>query len=118
MGSGCWSGVGGGMGSAVEALARDLLPHLMKEEQILFPWILSGRQPAPRPPILVMEHEHQAAGALLESIKALTDDFQPPVGACATWRVLYARLEAFDLSLRAHIHLENNVLFPRVLSGV
>lgn len=55
-------------------------------------------------------------GVIAEMNQALTDDFTPPEGACMTWRTLYARLERFDLELRHHIHLENNVLFPRVLA--
>jgi len=107
----------GALAQAVRSLAGELLPHLAKEEQILFPWILSSRQPAPAAPIQCMEAEHDAAGTLLQTIRDLTDGFQPPEGACTTWRNLYARLEKFDLDLRNHIHLENNVLHPRALGA-
>jgi regulator of cell morphogenesis and NO signaling len=103
--------------ATVYGLADELLPHMMKEEQVLFPWILSGRQPRPEAPISVMKHEHVVAGELLERAKQLTDTFTPPAEACHTWRNLYARLEEFDSELRQHIHLENNVLFPRVLGS-
>jgi len=100
------------LADTVRAMTRDLLPHMQKEEQILFPWILDARQPSPQGPIAVMEHEHEQVAILLADAKALTDDFTPPPGACNTWTNLYARLEAFDLDLREHIHLENNILFP------
>ncbi len=100
---------------AVFELSSDLSGHMMKEEAILFPWILSNRQPGPMGPIQVMLMEHDAAGRLLEKIATLTDDFQAPDGACATWRSLYAGLQKMDEELRTHIHLENNILFPRVL---
>ncbi|MEY3015200.1 MAG: hypothetical protein RIT45_3935 [Pseudomonadota bacterium] len=55
--------------------------------------------------------------AVLVRMQKLTDGFTPPAGTCNTWRALYAGLEALDADLREHIHLENNVLFPRALSG-
>ncbi len=87
--------------------------HMEKEEMVLFPWIATGRQPPPGPPIVVMEDEHLKATESLAQLRTLTDNFHPPEDACATWRNLYERLEASDHTLRAHIHLENHVLFPR-----
>jgi len=101
---------------AVHALSDELLPHMMKEEQILFPWILSGRMPPPMGPIQVMLMEHEAAGKLLEQVVTLTDNFQPPSGACTTWRNLYALLQHLDQDLRTHIHLENNILFAKAVA--
>ncbi len=106
----------GGLAKAVRFLADDLSVHMKKEELVLFPWILNGRQPKPVAPISAMRHEHEEAGAALEELRTLTDNFTPPNGACMTWRTLYARLERFDSDLRHHIHLENNILFPRVLA--
>jgi len=65
----------------------------------------------------MMEAEHHQAAQSLTQLRALTDDFTAPEGACMTWRNLYARLENFDHTLRAHIHLENHVLFPRALTA-
>ena len=94
-------------------LHEELVPHLEKEEQVLFPWVLSGR-PVPRAgPIAVMLRDHDDAVELLGELRELTDDYEAPVGACNSWRALWAGLEALDRDLTEHIHLENNVLFPR-----
>ncbi len=103
------------LAESVHALAAELLPHAAKEELVLFPWIIQQRQPRPTGPISVMRNEHEVAGALLERVKELTDGFTPPAEACNTWRNLFARLADFDAELREHIHLENNILFPRAL---
>ncbi len=103
---------------------RELEDHAMKEEQILFPWIerLESGVPEAGPfgasvsqPILCMEHEHDDAGAALEKMRELTDDFQPPADACNTWRVLYASLAALEQDMHTHIHKENSILFPRAM---
>lgn len=98
-------------------LHADLVPHMMKEERVLFPWIESGDGRTAGQPIRVMLDEHDTAGALLDRIRTLTDTFHPPAAACATWRALWKGLEALDADLRQHIHLENNILFPRALAG-
>jgi len=67
-------------------------------------------------PIAVMEREHHGAGDALEEIRALTGNYNPPPYACATVRALYAGLEALEKDLHIHIHLENNVLFPRAIA--
>jgi regulator of cell morphogenesis and NO signaling len=95
------------------ALKDDLEPHLEKEERILFPWILSGRPVPPRGPIERMMFELDQAGQLLEQLRELTGNYEVPPGACNTWRALWNGLEALDRELREHIHLENNILFPR-----
>lgn len=100
---------------SIHALTEELLPHMQKEERVLFPWILAGRVPGPHAPISVMRREHESAGELLALIGDLTGGFTPPPEACNTWRNLYARLAEFDSALRRHIHLENFVLFPRAL---
>ncbi|MGL5006805.1 MAG: iron-sulfur cluster repair di-iron protein [Plesiomonas sp.] len=107
----------------IRALMDDLLPHLMKEEQILFPAMLnliSGVQEQTcfghiSNPIRVMEHEHQDAGDIMANLREMTNGFTPPEYACTTWRVCLATLAEFEADLHQHIHLENNLLFPRML---
>ena len=107
-------------------LHAELLPHMMKEENILFPFItrletaISEDRPAPfapfgqlRNPITVMMAEHESAGEILENIRTLSNDFTVPDDACFSYRTLYKTLEELELDLHQHIHLENNVLFPR-----
>ena len=107
-------------------LAKELLAHLQKEEDILFPAIKKIEQNALNEkrsassdnltiPILVMEHEHEAAGDLLKSIQSLTKHFIPPAFACPTFIITYKMLEEFNNDLMQHIHLENNILFPKAL---
>lgn len=97
------------------ALKAELEPHMMKEEQILFPMIKSGNGAMAQGPVMVMRHEHDDAGGMLKRLRELTDDYVPPAGACNTWRALWSALADLERSLHEHIHLENNVLFPRAL---
>jgi regulator of cell morphogenesis and NO signaling len=110
------------------SLSQELAAHMPKEEQVLFPHIERMEQAAqsgvsiPPPffgtvqrPIGVMMAEHDEAGALLAQIRSLTDNFTPPDGACPTFIALYRALEDFERDLHRHVHLENNVLFPRAL---
>lgn len=108
-------------------LAEELLSHMSKEEMILFPAVQEleaahqeGRRPqtrfpsgALRMPISVMEQEHEHAGSLLVALRELTSGYAPPEWACNTFRGLYAGLEELERDLHVHIHLENNILFPR-----
>lgn len=94
-----------------------MLEHMAKEEEILFPLIRAGRGAECQAPIAVMDAEHLQHGDTLEHLAKLTDNFQPPAGACTTWRALYLRLEQLHHDLMDHIHLENHVLFPRALAG-
>lgn len=109
-------------------IADELQMHLMKEEEILFPYIralaAAAEQGTPPPPnmfgtvmnpIRMMEAEHQSAGNELEIVRALTHNFTVPADGCATYRVCFEELSAFDRDLRLHIHLENNMLFPKGL---
>lgn len=89
--------------------------HMLKEEEILFPMIRSGAGAMAGAPVRVMEREHVEHGRDLESLRRRTDDFTPPPEACETWRALYLGLEQLERDLLEHIHLENNVLFPRAL---
>lgn len=68
-------------------------------------------------PISVMEHEHDDAGRDVEVVKELTNGVVPPEGACNTWRALYSGINEFITDLMEHIHLENNLLFPRAPRG-
>jgi regulator of cell morphogenesis and NO signaling len=102
-------------------LSADLLAHMRKEERVLFPAIDALevgtlRQPFPiAAPIAVMEHEHEHAGALLAELRSLTDGYQVPEWGCATVRALYQALSGLESAMHVHVHLENNVLFPRAL---
>jgi regulator of cell morphogenesis and NO signaling len=91
--------------------------HLTKEEQILFPLILSGRGHNAYMPIQVMMEEHEDHGSNLRRIRALTQDLRLPDSACASWRELYRALGELEAELMDHIHLENSILFPRALAA-
>ncbi|MDC3378793.1 iron-sulfur cluster repair di-iron protein [Planctomycetota bacterium] len=99
------------------ALKDELEAHMLKEERVLFPMIKRGHGASAREPMACMEHEHVRAGSALKRIRALTSDFVAPEAACNTWRALWSGLEALEASLHQHIHLENNVLFPRAVEG-
>jgi regulator of cell morphogenesis and NO signaling len=106
---------------AIGELSADLNGHMRKEESILFPAIerleLGDRQRAwwLSQPIRAMEEEHDRAGELLAELRMLTSEYVSPEWACATVRALYGGLEGLESSMQVHVHLENNVLFPRAL---
>ncbi len=114
----------------IDPLFAELDAHLMKEEQILFPMLRGlagepgGAAPAhcgPEGPMHVMEMEHESAGAALKRMRELTHDYALPEDACTSYRGLYAGLQELEADLHVHIHLENNILFPRMralLQGV
>jgi len=104
-----------GLAALLRQVHAAVLDHLAKEEQILFPLILAGAGRRTAPPIQVMEHEHRDHGGNLARIRALTADLTAPPEACPTWQALYLRLETLETELMEHIHLENNILFPRAL---
>jgi regulator of cell morphogenesis and NO signaling len=110
------------------AVAEEMTQHMLKEERMLFPYVTSlaeaarSSRPAPSAPfgtvanpIRMMEMEHRAAGDALAAIRRLSRDFAPPDDACTTYRVTYKELEEFETDLHRHVHLENNVLFPKAL---
>ena len=99
------------------ALKAELEAHMVKEEQILFPMILEGRGRSAAAPISVMEDEHESAGTALRRLRELTSDYQVPEGACNTWQALWHGLAALETDMHQHIHLENNILFPRALGA-
>jgi regulator of cell morphogenesis and NO signaling len=107
-------------------LAEELTSHLHKEEMILFPYIkkLVAAEAAGgcddgacfgtiASPISVMEAEHENAGVILKRMFSLSDGYTAPEDACNTFRVLYGKLKEFEDDLHVHIHLENNILFPK-----
>ena len=110
-------------------LRQELEMHLHKEEVILFPFVeqygRSAAQGLPIPPvpfgsiatpIVVMEREHGSAGNALVEFRALTHDYQLPSYACTTVKAVYEGLQALEADLHIHIHLENNILFPRAIA--
>ncbi|MBA3900044.1 MAG: iron-sulfur cluster repair di-iron protein [Bacteroidetes bacterium] len=107
---------------------NELICHIGKEEGILFPYVKQLVQAKKhntalekpnfgtvQNPIDVMEHEHDSAGEIFRSIRLLANDFSPPEDACTTYKLSYSKLEEFDKDLQQHIHLENNILFPKAL---
>ena len=110
-------------------LARELTQHLMKEEMVLFPFVtrmeearIQEEPVLPPPfgtvanPVNMMEHEHDSAGQALRAMRAASDGYAAPEGACTSYRALYRALEEFEADLHQHIHLENNILFPRAIA--
>ena len=109
-------------------VADEMTRHMFKEERMLFPYI-SGLAAAARTgsplaaapfgtaanPIRMMEAEHESAGAAMVEIRRLSGNYAPPDDACTTYRVSYQELEAFEADLHRHVHLENNILFPKAL---
>lgn len=113
---------------AFSALANDLITHMKKEELMLFPFIKKLKEAQtegdglPKAmfntvenPIAMMKHEHTFAGDMLQSIKNLTYNYTPPKDACTTYSVTYAKLKEFQDDMFLHIHLENNILFPKAV---
>lgn len=105
-----------GVVAQLEKIYAELSQHLMKEEQILFPMIKMGNYAMASMPIRVMKMEHDEAGQDVEVIKSLTNNCTPPADACFSWKALYSGINEFIDDLMHHIHLENNILFPRVLN--
>lgn len=111
------------LGQTFGALQRDLLEHMASEDRVLFPLIVAidGGEPPALPtvdtwiqsPIAALEAEHADAGAALLVIREMTDGFAPPEWACPTFRGLYHGLAQLESDMHVHVHLENNVLFPR-----
>ena len=109
-------------------VANELLEHLQKEEQVLFPFIkqlvIAKKEEIKNinipfgtvyNPIKMMEYEHENAGDIFKEIARLTNNYNPPAQACNTFKALYAKLEEFEQDLHQHIHLENNILHPKAI---
>ncbi|MCE9613416.1 MAG: hemerythrin domain-containing protein [Lentisphaerae bacterium] len=112
------------LGDLLAAFADELGSHMIKEERILFPIIRQLDTPGAAidfhcgsiaNPIRVMEMEHLHADGALLRMRNLTDGFQPPPGACPTYRGLLSGLETLEQDMRVHVDKENQVLFPRAL---
>ncbi len=109
-----------GIVNALEALLRELVPHMHDEEARLFPWLKQhARHPEAGLPLLpnhmnVLMDEHEHVVGLLRQLRLLTGDYSVPVGRRENWALLWQSLADLDADLQEHIHLENNVLFPRV----
>ncbi|MES2287190.1 MAG: hemerythrin domain-containing protein [Bacteroidota bacterium] len=106
----------------------ELNRHICKEEEILFPYIKHlaianscGMKIEPSPfgtvesPINMMEQEHDTVGEIMEEIKKLSNNYSPPSDACSTYKLSYLKLKEFDDDLHEHVHLENNILFPKTI---
>lgn len=100
-------------------LKKELIEHMDKEEAVVFPIIkkladgtVENREEA-IDMIVELEKEHDHAGAILRELREITSDFTPPVDACGTYRLVYKRLEDLEGLTFMHVHLENNILFPR-----
>jgi regulator of cell morphogenesis and NO signaling len=106
------------------AIRADIEPHLLKEEQILFPAIGQLVDATDLPtfgfgsignPISMMLREHDDLGELLRQLRTLTSDYTPPVDGCASYRALFSGLEQLEADTHLHVHKENNLLFPQVI---
>ena len=112
----------------VEDVVKELSAHLKKEELILFPYIKKQVKAFKEGteietphfgsidnPIKMMHEEHDYAGDVFKRIAILTNNYNTPEGACNTYKALYSKLEEFEQDLHRHIHLENNILFPKAI---
>ena len=109
-------------------LVQELTSHMMKEEMVLFPYIVRmeeaviQKDPVPPPPfgtvqnpVTMMMHEHDSAGEALRAMRQSSSGYQPPPDACISYQTLYKAVADFEADLHQHIHLENNILFPRAI---
>jgi len=110
------------------ALSQELTVHLMKEEMVLFPYIVRMEEAVmektpilPPPfgtvenPVAMMEHEHDSAGRALHALREISQGYTAPADACISYQTLYKALAELEADLHEHIHLENNILFPRAV---
>ncbi|MBP7388971.1 MAG: iron-sulfur cluster repair di-iron protein [Chitinophagales bacterium] len=112
----------------VQEVNAELIPHMTKEEKVLFPFVkalalaVKGEQPAQpahfgtvQNPINMMEMEHELVGKEMGLIRTLSENYTLPLDACASYSLLYRMLDEFEQDLHLHIHLENNILFPKAI---
>lgn len=112
----------------VENLYNEMMTHMVKEEQVLFPYIKAleasgyGQQPlqvahfgSVKAPVNMMEMEHEVVGQYLSRLREVTQDYHMPADACASYSLLYRMLPEFEDDLHLHVHLENNILFPKAI---
>jgi len=111
------------------SLVQELTMHMMKEERVLFPYIVRMEEaviqkdpvlPPPfgsvQNPVSMMEHEHDSARNALRAMREASCGYTPPGDACISYQTLYKALAEFEADLHQHIHLENNILFPRAIA--
>jgi regulator of cell morphogenesis and NO signaling len=116
------------MRATFRGLGQELSMHMMKEEAVLFPYIVRMEEaviqqepvlPPPfgtvQNPVAMMMHEHDSAGDALRALRQFSSGYLPPADACISYQTLYKALAAFEADLHQHIHLENNILFPRAI---
>ena len=114
--------------SLYESLAAELITHMMKEERVLFPYVVAMEESVRHNstmqmpqfgtvanPVRTMMREHDNAGELLKAMRQLTSDYAIPADVCVSYQTLYQALDAFEKDLHQHIHLENNLLFPKAI---
>ena len=114
--------------SRLQELFAELEPHMLKEECVLFPYVTRLQEAVDNQhymstptfrtvmnPVRMLTLEHEGAGYLLKQIRRTTNNYIVPADACASFKALYEALEKFDKDLHQHIHLENNILFPRAM---
>ena len=111
-------------------VGREMIMHMQKEEQILFPYIDAVERAANgkgaveppffqtvRNPIQMMMKEHDSAGDLVRQIREASGGYAAPADACTSFKALYQELQQFEADLHEHVHLENNILFPRAVEA-
>ncbi|MGN6618335.1 MAG: iron-sulfur cluster repair di-iron protein [Ilyomonas sp.] len=109
-------------------LLQELNVHFMREEKVVFPFIKAlvtakrsgnrdalNSQPSLTEPVRMMEVDHEAAGDILAEMKQVANNYNPPADACNSYQFIYKKLNELDEDLHQHIHLENNILFPKAL---
>jgi regulator of cell morphogenesis and NO signaling len=117
------------IGDIFQRLCADLKPHMFKEEQILFPYIIEmeraalQRRAAPlapfgtvKNPVRMMMMEHDTVGEILRELRQTSGNYSVPADGCVSYHALYQGIEAFEKDLHQHMHLENNLLFPRAIA--
>lgn len=112
----------------INELSGDMIPHMLKEEQVLFPYVdqlqeaADGQRAAATPffgtvknPVQMMMNEHDRVGELLVQLRAVTTDYTLPPTACFSYTQLFTRLQEFERLTHEHVHVENNIYFPRAI---
>jgi regulator of cell morphogenesis and NO signaling len=115
--------------ASFRGLAQELMTHMMKEEMVLFPFIVRMEEaviqnepvlPPPfgsvQNPVSMMKHEHESAGNALRAMREASGGYSAPPDGCVSYQTLYKALADFEADLHQHIHLENNILFPRAIA--
>ncbi len=114
--------------ATLSLLETETIEHLAKEESVLFPYIVSLERSLTSSdetpvscygflpdPVALLSHDHEDVGRLLSHIRQLSHTFTPPLGVCLSYRIFYTGLQELEHDLRQHMHLENNILFPRAM---